>query len=173
MKTLIFLLLFGCQSFAQVYLAFVEVKDKNGQIIQYEPQGQFMHMAISYKGYWLHSYPPHGVSLTTLQELQKLGTVTIMPLMDVKPLRQQDIQKFVGKPFDYDFPWDDSKIYCAELIAKILGIRPSPMDFSAPVWPARYKRLQGQLGISPDDIFDHFTGKKRTLSCRDRLLPRL
>ena len=148
----LFCLLLSFEASAQVYVAFIEVRTPDGKLVQFEPGSRFAHSAISYKGYWLHSYPPRGVELTTFDQLQKIGTVTIVPLKNVAPLTQAEVSKYLGKPFDYYYSWNDDSIYCSELIAKLLRIKPVPMDFSAPIWPKNYKKFHGMPGMSPDGL---------------------
>jgi hypothetical protein len=147
----------------------VKGKDQSGKVLQYEPGGEFYHVAISFKGYWLQSLPPNGVGLVDTATLQKLGEVTIVPLFGAKPLDEREVAKYMGRPFDFDFGWGDSKIYCAELIAKLLHIEPTPMDFSSSVWPKHYRKKQGQLGISPDDIYKALKYKALKPTCKKLL----
>lgn len=149
----LFCFLFSVNASAQVYVAFIEMRYPSGKLIQYEPGSRFAHTAISYKNQWLHSYPPSGVELTTMSELEKLGAVIVVPIKNFAPLNDRDIYPFFGKPFDYYYSWDNKAIYCTELIAKILRLTPVPMDFSAPIWPHNYKKLHGTPGMSPDGLY--------------------
>lgn len=162
----LFLLLFALPAWSQVYVAFIEVRDANGKVLQLENDGRYAHMAISYKGQWLHSYPNRGVELISNNDLEKIGKVTVIPLKSQPELNSSEVAKFLGKPFDFEFSWDDNKIYCAELVAKLLHLAPAPMQFSASFWPKSYQKFNGQLGISPDDIFQQLqSGRIKGVSC--------
>lgn len=155
MKVILSLVLFASSfCFASVEVAFIELKNYQGQVVQLEPNGQFAHIAISYQGVWLHSHPIRGVELTTEHMLQKMGTIKqVITVPNLAALDEAQVEKFIGKPYDGNYSWDDEKIYCSELIAKLLGIKPQPMKFDPSLWPASFQKMKGQLGISPDDIF--------------------
>lgn len=162
----LFLLFLALPAWSQVYVAFIEVRDQQGRVLQLENNGRYAHMAISYKNLWLHSYPNRGVELITQKDLEKIGVVTVIKLNNQPALTQTEVSKFLGKPFDFEFSWDDGKVYCAELVAKLLHLKPTPMQFSATFWPKSYQKLNGQLGISPDDIFKELgNDRNKTVSC--------
>ena len=70
-----------------------------------------------------------------------------------KFISKNDYEKYYGLPYDSNYSWSDKAIYCSELVAKILGIKPSPMRFDADIWGEDEPR-RGELGISPDEIYD-------------------
>jgi hypothetical protein len=154
MKFFVILLLIPAFSLAAIDIAFLEFRDNKGQLIQLEPKGRFAHIAISYKGQWLHSHPYQGVEIVTQDGLEKIGTIkAIITISKTHSLRKTEAEIFLGKPYDSKFSWSDDKIYCSELVAKLLKIEPQPMKFETDFWSEHYKSLNGQLGISPDDIF--------------------
>jgi hypothetical protein len=154
MKMLLLLILFPLFSGAAVDVAFVEIRNYNGDLLQLEPNGQFAHIAISYKGKWLHSHPYRGVEIVSMAELEKIGTVKeILPVFDLSELDRTLVETFLGKPYDANFSWDDESIYCSELIGKLLRMEPEPMQFKAEVWPEQFQKFRGKLGLSPDDIY--------------------
>lgn len=160
MNFFILILLMSIHSFASIEIAFIELRSDNGQLIQFESKGQFIHIAISYRGYWLHSHPFRGVEIVSQDILEKMGTIkTIVTIPELSPLSKSGVEKFLGKPYDPTFSWGDEKIYCSELVAKLLNIDPQPMLFEGKVWSERFRPLKGQLGISPDDIFQFLIEK--------------
>jgi hypothetical protein len=141
-------------STARVDIAFLELHDRRGKLIQLEPNGRFGHVAISYHGQWLHSRPYYGVELVSLETLQKVGSLAaILTLPLENEPDEATVQKLLGKHFDAKYSWDDDSYYCSELIGKLLKLSPEPMSFQAPVWPPEFQSLNGKLGLSPDDIY--------------------
>lgn len=138
---------------AKVYVALIQMKDYYGNVVQLEPGGRFAHSAISYKGQWLQAHPYWGVQLTTIENVRKMGEIQeIIEVPNLEELDEAKVNEMLGKPFDHDYVWDDEKIYCSELIAKLLDLAPKPMVFSDS-WPASYQALNGQPGLSPDGVY--------------------
>ena len=141
---------------ASVNVAFLELRTYDGKVVQLEPNGQFAHMAISYHGNWLHSHPYRGVEIISQEELEKIGNIkAIVAIPEIDSLNESLVDNYLGKPYDSSFSWSDDKIYCSELIAKILKINPLPMKFESKFWPEKFHKLKGKFGISPDDIFKY------------------
>lgn len=139
---------------AAIEVAFIEVRDRNGKLVQLEPDGRFAHIAISYHGKWLHSHPYRGVELVDEKELLKIGSIGETTVVSsTKDLDSTLVSALIGRPYDREFSWTNESYYCSELVAKLLDIPPEPMDFSSPIWPKEYQKLNGQLGSSPDDIY--------------------
>jgi hypothetical protein len=146
-------LLFSSSAWAEVRVAFIELRTASGELVQMEPDGRFGHTAISYRGKWLHSHPWRGVEWVSLDVIEKVGKVAeILTLPDEAELPEEIVNGYLGRPFDREFLWDDDKIYCSELIAKLLGMEPRPMFFDPALWPESYRKLNGLPGISPDEI---------------------
>ena len=167
-QLLFYSLVFGClclvitpqRSFAKVQLIFLSQKTASGELVQFEKNGQFIHSAISFQNKWLQAHPYYGVQLVSLSEVLKMGTDSqIMTLDDVPDLTESDILPFLGKKFDRDYSWDDDRIYCSELLAKLLNIPPKPMFFDPKLWPAHYQKLNGEPGVSPDEIARYYLNK--------------
>lgn len=134
-------------------VAFIEMRNYHGQIIQLEPGGRFAHSAISFKGQWLQAHPVRGVELVTMIEILKMGQIKeIIEVENLDKLDEQKVRSMLGKPFDHGYLWDDEKIYCSELIAKLLNLSPKPMVFSDS-WPKHYQDLTGLPGLSPDGVY--------------------
>lgn len=149
--TLIFLLAFSAQ--AKVQVAFIQMRNYYGQVIQLEPGARFAHSAISYKGQWLQAHPVRGVEHVAIEKIQKMGEIIeIIEVQNLEELNEDKVNALLGKPFDHSYIWDDEKIYCSELIAKLLGLAPKPMVFSE-AWPVSYQALNGQPGLSPDGVY--------------------
>lgn len=139
---------------AGVQVAFLEFYSPEGQLIQLEPGGRFAHVAISYRGGWLHSHPFRGVEVISTEALAKMGKITsVVNIPQLKEIPDATAARFLGKPYDAEFSWSDEKVYCSELIAKIFGLRPEPMHFDPKLWPERYRKLEGLPGLSPDKVY--------------------
>jgi hypothetical protein len=153
-KTIAFILIYTIcgRAFAGTRVAFLEVYDKKGQLIQYEPGGRFGHSAIEVGGQWLQSYPGEGVQLISFEELQHRGKVTAIVEVD-REVKIDDVQGYLNRPFDFWYSWSDDALYCSELVAKILKIPPQQMRLNHQVWPKHYWPLEGQPGISPDKLY--------------------
>lgn len=154
MKLLAVLLFIPTFSFAAIDVAFIEVKNYGGQVVRLEKGGQFAHIAISYQGQWLHSHPLRGVEVVSQDVLEEIGSIrAFVTISDKESLNKAQVETFLGKPYDPEFSWGDEKMYCSELVAKLLKIEPEPMAFESAVWSQHSHQLRGQLGLSPDDIF--------------------
>lgn len=135
-------------------IAFIEFKNQDGGTIALTPGGRFGHLALSYKGRWLHAHPYGGVRLISFEELQRTGTVSeIVSLPEGLKVDEALVQKFLGRAYDAEFSWNDEKLYCSELIAKVLHLPPSTMTFATPYWDSHPPGSTGAPGISPDEIF--------------------
>lgn len=139
--------------YASVDIAFIEIRSPDGRLVQLEKNGRFAHIAIAYRGQWLHAGPYKGVEIISTRDLQKIGRITILNISNKSEPSKTQVQNVLGKPYDNHFSWDDDHLYCSELVAKILGIPPEPMTFNSSIWPTQSKYLKGNLGLSPDDIF--------------------
>lgn len=142
-------------SFATIEVAFLESQTYLGRRVQLEPNGRFSHIAISYGGKWLHANPLNGVEWVSQNELRKIGEITrIIIVSQEAELSSERVSAFIGKPYDDLLTWDDEKMYCSELVAKLLDLKPKPMLFDPTFWKGRgYDKVRGSLGLSPDDIF--------------------
>ena len=135
-------------------IAWIEMRDANGQIIQLEPEMLYAHVAIQIGEQWLHAHPKHGVVLSDSAELQKTGVIREVWASDKENDSYLDhVSFFVGREFDSEFSWTDEKIYCAELIAKLLSIAPSPMHFDEKLWDPWFKKYEGLPGSSPSKLY--------------------
>lgn len=174
MKSIIFIFVsvasFYLSAHARVRIALLESYTKDGKLVQYEVGGRFYHSAIWVDavevvgavasdnaikgGGWLQSYPPEGVSVISWQQLQEKGKVAvILDLPKMRSITLNDYKKYLGKKFDFYYQWNDDLIYCSELIAKILNIQTVPMKLNHQVWPKNYWVLDGQPGVSPDELY--------------------
>ena len=157
---LFFLLLLPFCVSAKVDIAFIVMKDRQGQILQLEPQGQFAHIAISYQGQWLHSHPYRGVEIISTESLEHMGTLRkIITISDLDSLDEALVKPLIGKAYDTEYAWNDERIYCSELVAKLLKIEPLPMSFSSPFWSDGFQKIRGELGLSPDDIYKNLKAR--------------
>ncbi len=138
----------------KVAIAFFKVYKPDGKILQLEKDGVFSHVAISIEKGWLHAYPKKGVEL--IKNFDDIAFKKFdVEILDNKSLNIPiaSYQKYYGLPYDDKYSWDDSKIYCSELVAKILKFQPSPMSFDSNIWGKEHQG-KGEMGISPDEIYD-------------------
>jgi hypothetical protein len=143
-------------SLAETQVAFIEIRDRFGNIHQLEPGGRFSHIAISYKGRWLHAHPYRGVEVIDSADLKKIGAVTIVSLPEYSELTSDKLKTYINKPYGTGFSWSDDTYYCSKLVGKILGMSPEPMSFNAVVWKS--SKHIGDVGLSPDDIYRKIKG---------------
>lgn len=153
--SLILFLLFNIPlAHSDVKLAFFQIYKPDGSVMQLEKGGRFAHIAISVETGWLHVHPYRGVEV--VKSLSGVGfkdyKVKIFS-SNREAIVYEDYKKYYGLPYDPNYSWDESKIYCSELIAKILGIKPTPMSFDSEVWGVNHAG-RGELGISPDEIYE-------------------
>ena len=143
------------EAFAGARIAFLEMYDRNGNLVQYEPGGRFVHTALQFDDIgdkWLNAYPGEGVAVITWEQLKKRGVVAeIVEIPQTITLSQ--INPSWNRPFDFWYSWSDDAIYCTELIGKLLRIPPNPMRFNKQFWPKNYWKLEGTPGLSPDELF--------------------
>lgn len=147
------LLFISVPAFA-LQVAFLEVRAPDGRPVVLEPGGRFAHVAISYASGWLHAHPAVGVAWT--RSLDSFGTVAVVlePKHSTRELSTQRVEPLLGLPYDFEFSWSDQAYYCSELVAKLLGMTPTPMDFAGERWKRHPHRLpEGELGVSPDELY--------------------
>ena len=138
---------------AEVRVAFFRFYDREGNLIQLEPNGQFAHLAIAYKGQWLHSYPWKGTVL-----FASLNSVApdfeILTIRSLPDLTEAEVGPLLGLPYDDQYSWEDpGKTYCSKLVGKLLKLRPRPMKFEGKFWENRKNLPVGKLGLSPDEVY--------------------
>lgn len=141
----------------------VEVKffrqyDAYGQLIRYEKNGEFSHVAISFQGGWLHAHPYGGVSV--LKSLSHLGMdYVILENKNYPEPSVEFVKSQLQKKFDVFAQWNDpGKTYCSKLIAEFFAIKPRKMFFKSQNWKF-IKTPRGQKGISPDEVYFELVNK--------------
>ena len=137
---------------AQVKVAFIKVYRPNGSVLYLEPNFAYAHVAISYERGWINAHPKHGVQLTkSLEELDfPKHESFIMQSYSMPEISTEKALRLQGRNYDREFNWDsDDSLYCSELVAKLLAVRPKPMFFDPKIWPKPYWKLNGRPGISP------------------------
>ena len=148
-------LLFTLSNFAhaKVEVAFLQLRHPSGEIVQFEKGGEFGHVAVSYKGQWLHAHPKDGVVLT--DDLSDIGTISVILMNeDLDEPTEAFIAAVLGTPFDIRKAWDDLGFtYCTKLIALYYGIDPQIMTFSSQGWKGIKNLPRGEKGLSADDLF--------------------
>lgn len=143
---------------AQVAIAFLEVKAPDGHNLQLVSNGRFAHVALSYRGHWLHTDPYRGVEVVSQLDLEKIGQLTTIIVVNDHAEPSDDfVRSIVGTPYERNFSWSSPYFYCSKLVAIFLGLKPIPMEFNPQVWGPSYARLNGQPGISPDEVFTQLT----------------
>lgn len=160
MKLLVLLsLLFSKCVLAKTRIAFFKTYSQ-GKLIQFSAEGQYTHVAIEFNEKWIHADPYYGVVV-----IDHLSEVSIKEYQvdllehpeDLIPTNL--IEKYIGLPYDHNFTWSDDAIYCSELIAKLLGLKPRPMKFNTEIWNNDYTSKRGLPGLSPDDLFSNLMEK--------------
>lgn len=146
---------FGYPSSAQagVHVAFFEIRDTSGRLVQLEVNGRFAHVAISYRGGWLHAHPIRGVE--RVESLSEIGAATeILVQPSLPDLSEANVAPFLGRAYDPRFRWDDlSSTYCSKLVAQLLAVEPIPMTFATEHWSDRSELPHLEPGLSPDDLY--------------------
>lgn len=175
---LLWLALVGSSASAQVKVAFMNLQSPSGETVQLEREGRFNHIAVSVQilengrwiEKWIHSVPPQGVELVDKTQLRTHGKIVeILEWATVPALGIREIERYLGRPYDYGYSWSGEGFYCSELIAKLLGLKPKPMEFAEGLWPESYQAKRGELGLSPDDVYQQLLPYRRTgisMSCR-------
>ncbi|MBV2168735.1 MAG: hypothetical protein KUL82_08520 [Bdellovibrio sp.] len=151
----VFLISLSPTTFAKTRIAFLELYNQRGELVQYEPGGRFAHTAIQVDelgDQWLNSYPGEGVALISWEQLQERGVIADVIEIPQK-IKLSQITPYMGRPFDFWYSWSDEALYCTELIAKLLNIPTHPMSFNKKVWPKNYWALEGTPGLSPDGLW--------------------
>jgi len=122
MLAIIFLLV-PLTASAEVEVAFIEMRTPDGKTLQLERGGRFAHIAISYRGKWLHAHPFYGVEIVESEKLERIGVIKeVWTVSGLTSLDREEVARFIGKPFDSSYSWSDEKIYCSELVGKCSGI---------------------------------------------------
>lgn len=149
--------LINLTALADTDVVFLEKFYPSGKRVELVKGGRFYHSAIRipYQGQdlWLHAGPENGVELISTEKLKEIATITEIVTVRGFNLRYSDFSKYLGRKFDFYYGWDDEKIYCSELIAKLFGVPPVPMYFDPELWPSNYWKYNGQPGISPDQLY--------------------
>jgi len=153
MKYVILILLITVQAQA-ADVAFLEVHGNDGKPIQLEPGGRFVHVAIRHGRRWLHAHSHRGVEL--IDNLTDYGDdIVILQNPRIPDPPFQAFDSWVGKPFDFKYIWNNPlATYCTRLVAELLRVEPSVMTFDASAWKLHRYRAVGELGLSPDDLFE-------------------
>lgn len=135
-------------------VAWIELRGKAGEVIQLEPDFFYAHVAIQIGSQWVHAHPKRGVEKVEQVELEKLGLIReVWSSFGENDSYIEKIPYYLGRDFDAEFSWSDEKIYCAELVAKLLGINPSPMHFDENLWDPWFKKYEGLPGSSPSKLY--------------------
>ena len=147
-------LLYSFSVQAEVRVAFLTATDSKGKPVQLEKDGRFSHVAIWVEGKWLHSYINRPVEwVETLEDYGMIGEVLVDP--KASPITFEQIKKLLELPYDPSYAWNNSQsTYCAKLVGLLLGVKPLPMSFSSERWKDTELLPVGELGLSPDDIYD-------------------
>jgi len=164
MKLFIFALIIACsQAFSLHEIAFFKVYKANGDLVQLEVDGEYSHIALKVNDNWLHSHPLRGVEF--INNLKEAGfddfEVDIFKLN--MSIDKDRVDQYINKPYDRLYSWSDEAFYCSELIAKILSIPPTAMNFDSKIWKGDYQNQRGEIGISPDEVFSYLTLKESGL----------
>jgi hypothetical protein len=134
-----------------VEVIFFGIQRPSGEWIELERGSRFVHLAVSYEGGWLHAHPLTGVDVS--YDLKPFGKVIAhLQNHDLPDPAAEDVEPWLGLPYDSHYRWNDEAFYCSELVGKLFGLKPRPQDFSAPVWRGRIPSTD--LGISPQGVYN-------------------
>lgn len=148
-------LLFSAGSIASVRVAFFEKYDSKGNLIQLEKNGRFFHVAIEVAGHWLHTDSYRGVELVVEVPSTYGERVVVLENRSLEAPSFAAIESYLGIAYDKDYLWDNNRLYCSELVSKLLDLEPRPMRFDGSYWKGRDPSdlPNGKLGSSPDLIY--------------------
>lgn len=160
-------------SFSEVRVIFFEGLSEAGSPIVLEPGGRFFHVAIQVDSLWLTAHPKLGTVLTDRIAGVGIPTLALESYGFARP-GLRDIEKYVGKPFDFKFTWRDPNCtYCSRLIENVLvdlGVFPQsiarPMLYNSPFWDGKEVN-RGEPGVSPDGLYRAL----REQGFQERLIP--
>jgi len=140
-------------SFSKTRVAWMELRTQEGKLIQLEPNFYYAHMAIQVGNHWLHANPRTGVELISVEQLERIGKIKeVLESHQGQDEFVEDVPFFLKRPFDNEYSWGDEKIYCSELVAKLLRVAPSPMHFDENFWPIWFQKYEGLPGASPSKL---------------------
>ena len=164
MRIIFFISILSCfQALSLHQIAFFKIYKQDGRLLQLEVDGRYSHIALRINEKWLHSHPLRGVEL--IDSLDKAGfhnfEIDVLNLDLV--IKEEKVYQYINKPYDRMYSWSDQAIYCSELIAKIFDIPPTPMNFDSVIWREGHQSQKGEIGISPDEIFDYLIQKEFNL----------
>lgn len=145
--------------YAKSKVAWLQLQDSKGQVVQLEPNFYYAHVAIEVNGNWLHANPKSGVELVTIEALDRVGKIKEILESDEESVDFSGVEFFISRPFDHEYSWNDDKIYCAELVAKLLNIPPSPMHFDLKYWHPWFQKYEGLPGASPAKIYQELKNR--------------
>ncbi|HRK03217.1 MAG TPA: hypothetical protein PLH57_11180, partial [Oligoflexia bacterium] len=145
---------------AVVRVAFLTKKNAEGHLLRLHPTGHgFYHVAVSYKGRWLHAHPNGGVQIS--KSLRRFGQIAAV--LEHRKLREPStrfVRKIRGLPYDPAFRWNEPEsFYCSKLLAKHFRLPPTPMTFHGSHWGEYFRQLGlpkpiNEVGLSPDEVYD-------------------
>ncbi|HPS57080.1 MAG TPA: YiiX family permuted papain-like enzyme [Spirochaetota bacterium] len=165
-------------------IIFHQSHSDQSEAVRIATNSRFSHMAIifKYKGRFMVFEAVQPVKITSITEFARRGgnSFVIKRLRDcdsvltpgtIEKMRAQG-KKYLGKNYDYQFRWDDKRIYCSELVWKIYkygaGIevgrlhRAQEMNLNDPVVRRLIEKRYGknnsipadEIVISPQSIYD-------------------
>lgn len=127
--------------------------------------GEFSHVAVSYKGMWLHSHPSRlngrltdfpGVHIS--QNLSEIGlNFIVFENPHIEDPSDEFYNNFKNRKFNLLAKWNStSETHCSILVGKHLKVPPSKMKFRSSLWRnLDVSTARGKLGLSPKEIFKH------------------
>lgn len=149
------------QGFSETRVGWIELRNFQGETVQLEPEFYYAHIAIQIGNQWLHAHPQRGVEVVSRRKIEEFGKIKeVWASYDEDTSYVNKINFYLGRSFDNQFSWSDEKLYCAELVAKLLQIAPTPMHFDLDFWSQWYQQFEGKPGSSPSKIY-------RELKARD------
>lgn len=134
-------------------VAFLELHGRGGVPIAIEPDGRFVHVAMSARGGWVHAQPKGGVQWSPT--LDGLGSrVVYLQHPHYPEPSDAFLERWLGKPFDHDYRWDNANaMYCSRFPALWIGVDPDPMNFLSSAWMNYSDPPCGEPGLGPNDLY--------------------
>lgn len=138
-------------------VAFLELRRADGSVIVLEDGFPFAHVAVAVDDGWVHASPKRGVEWVDDEGLSAVGRVAFVVDSAVDSFDDAALVRMMGRPFDFRYDWSDERVYCSELVAKLIGMAPLTLEFDPRYWPSSYASMNGAPGVSPGALYRYLT----------------
>jgi len=132
-------------------------------------EGQAAHVAISYKGKWLHANPSrlngrlsYSKGVHVVQNLTQIGlNFVVYENQNVPDPSEEYYSRMKDKSFNIFAEWNSTtETHCSIIVGKHLvehsSLKPSKMKFKSSFWRGNTsaQKMRGRLGLSPQEILN-------------------